>query len=100
MTQRLLEERIFVDLKICGGKPCIKGTRVPVHIVLEALATGMNFEEVKKEFGVWPQGMEGQEEGRWVVIDYGSLIVHSFYDFVRHEYRLEELWKNGKEVPL
>lgn len=56
--------------------------------------------EVKKEYGIWPQGLEGQSEGRWIVVDYGSLIIHSFYDFVRTEYRLEQLWKGGKELPL
>lgn len=48
--------------------------------------------EVKKDYGVWPESLEGQGEGRWVVIDYGALIVHVFYDYVRQEYRLEELW--------
>jgi nicotinate-nucleotide adenylyltransferase len=48
--------------------------------------------EVKKEFGVWPENVEGQGEGRWVVVDYGSLMVHVFYDYVRQEYRLEDLW--------
>lgn len=48
--------------------------------------------EVKREYGVWPESLEGQSEGRWVVIDYGALIVHVFYDYVRQEYRLEELW--------
>ncbi len=48
--------------------------------------------EVKKEYNVWPESSEGQQEGRWIVIDYGALIVHTFYDFVRQEYRLEELW--------
>jgi nicotinate-nucleotide adenylyltransferase len=48
--------------------------------------------EVKKDYGVWPVSLEGQSEGRWIVIDYGALIVHVFYDFVRQEYRLEELW--------
>lgn len=57
-------------------------------------------EETRKKFGVWPQGIEGLKEGRWVVIDYGSLIVHVFYDFVRQEYRLEELWKDGVELKL
>lgn len=53
--------------------------------------------EVKKEFGVWPENMEGQNEGRWVVLDYGALIVHVFYDYVRQEYRLEELWTSAKK---
>ncbi len=48
--------------------------------------------EVKKDYGVWPEHIEGQGEGRWIVTDYGALIVHTFYDFVRQEYRLEELW--------
>jgi len=57
-------------------------------------------EETKKKFGVWPQGIEGIREGRWVVVDYGALIIHVFYDFTRQEYRLEELWKNGEELKL
>ena len=48
--------------------------------------------EVKKDYGVWPEHIEGQGEGRWIVVDYGSLIIHTFYDFVRQEYRLEDLW--------
>lgn len=49
--------------------------------------------EVKKQYGVWPENIEGMSEGRWVVVDYGALIVHSFYDFVRQEYKLESLWE-------
>jgi nicotinate-nucleotide adenylyltransferase len=48
--------------------------------------------EVKKDYNVWPESLEGQYEGRWIVIDYGALIVHTFYDYVRQEYRLEDLW--------
>lgn len=55
---------------------------------------------VKEEFGIGPIGLEGLTEGRWVLIDYGSLIVHVFYDFVRGEYRLEDLWKKGRELTL
>lgn len=50
---------------------------------------------VKDEFNLLPQSVEGTEEGRWVVVDYGSLIVHVFYDFVRQEYNLERLWKDA-----
>ncbi|MFN3453984.1 MAG: nicotinate (nicotinamide) nucleotide adenylyltransferase [Pseudobdellovibrio sp.] len=55
---------------------------------------------VKDEFNIYPQAVEGVDEGRWVVVDYGPLIIHLFYDFVRQEYRLEELWKDGKEFVL
>lgn len=56
--------------------------------------------ETKREYGTWPQSLEGQTEGRWIVIDYGALIIHSFYDFVRQEYRLEDLWKEASELSL
>lgn len=55
---------------------------------------------VKDEFNVFPQSIEGLNEGRWVVLDYGSLIIHVFYDFVRQEYRLEELWKEGRDMEV
>ena len=41
---------ISVTPNIQHGKPCIKGTRTPVHVILEALATGMDFNSVLKEF--------------------------------------------------
>ncbi len=55
---------------------------------------------VKDEFNVFPMSVEGSTEGRWVLLDYGSLIVHVFYDFVRQEYRLEDLWKRGRDLEL
>ncbi len=57
-------------------------------------------DRVKDEYGVYPYNLEGQEDGRWVVIDYGNLIIHLFYDYVRSEYRLEELWSDGKNLNL
>lgn len=55
---------------------------------------------VKDEYNVYPQSIEGMDEGRWVLLDYGSLIVHLFYDFVRQEYDLEKLWKEGRDMGL
>lgn len=64
-----------------------------------AAALGENLiQAVKEEYNLHPQSAEGFDEGRWVVIDYGSLIVHVFYDFVRQEYALENLWKQGKDM--
>jgi nicotinate-nucleotide adenylyltransferase len=53
---------------------------------------------VKEEFNVFPQSLEGIDEGRWIVIDYGNLIIHIFYDFVRGEYRIEDLWREGVDL--
>ncbi len=55
---------------------------------------------VKEEYNLYPQGVEGLDEGRWVVVDYGSLIVHIFYDFVRQEYSIEKLWTEAKDLGL
>ncbi len=35
-----MNERISVDPNLCGGDPCVRGTRVPVHVVLSHLAAG------------------------------------------------------------
>lgn len=55
---------------------------------------------VKEEYNVHPLSLEGADEGRWVVIDYGNLIVHVFYDFVRQEYSIENLWGKAKEIKV
>jgi uncharacterized protein (DUF433 family) len=45
-----MKDRIVIDPKICHGKPVIRGTRVPVAIVVGSLAGGMSFEEVEHEY--------------------------------------------------
>lgn len=47
-----MEKRIVIDPRIRHGKPIIKGTRVPVHVVLGALAGGMTYEEVMQEYDI------------------------------------------------
>jgi len=42
--------RIVSDPKICGGEPCIKGTRIPVRIILSHLASGEDYETILKNF--------------------------------------------------
>lgn len=44
--------RIVIDDKIHFGKPVIKGTRVPVELVIGKLAGGMTFEEVQREYRI------------------------------------------------
>ncbi len=45
-----MKDRIVVDPNICGGEPCIKGTRIPVHIILSHLAAGDDFDTILKNF--------------------------------------------------
>jgi uncharacterized protein (DUF433 family) len=48
----MTEKRIIIDPKIMAGKPIIKGTRVPVYVVLGSLAGGMDYKEVMGEYGL------------------------------------------------
>jgi uncharacterized protein (DUF433 family) len=45
-----LLDRISIDPAVCGGKPCIKGTRIWVSLVLDLLATGMSEAELRAEY--------------------------------------------------
>ena len=45
-----MNDRIISDPNICGGDPCIKGTRIPVHIILSHLAAGDSIEIILKNF--------------------------------------------------
>jgi len=42
----VIEERIETDPEICHGKPCIKGTRIMISIILEWLEAGKTFEAI------------------------------------------------------
>lgn len=47
-----------------------------------------------------PLDVEGMAEGKWVVIDYGDVIVHVFQEAVRRYYNLDELWSAAPEVEI
>ncbi|MCX4362369.1 MAG: ribosome silencing factor [Clostridia bacterium] len=55
-------------------------------------------EEGMSKVGVEPLRVEGKQEGRWAVLDYGDVIVHIFYEETRRLYSLENLWSNGANV--
>ena len=47
---KTLTERITVDPDICHGKPCIRGLRYPVEMILELLSAGMTIEEILADY--------------------------------------------------
>lgn len=51
-----------------------------------------------KKLGEMKLGMEGAEEGRWILVDYGDFVVHVFADDARSYYALEEIWGDAERV--
>lgn len=52
------------------------------------------------ESGAKPIRREGRAEGRWVLLDFGDLVVHVFHEEDRMYYSLERLWKDCPAIPL
>jgi len=63
----MYEDRIVIDSEIRHGKPVIRGTRVPVDVILGSLADG-SVEEVAKEYGI-------SKEDVLAAIEYAAKIV-------------------------
>jgi ribosome-associated protein len=63
---------------------------------VQALSNGI-VDELRDE-GIKPLGVEGLSSARWVLLDYGSVIVHLFAPEEREYYGLERLWSTAQEV--
>lgn len=57
-----------------------------------------NVESSLRDRGIKPLGVEGRQEGHWILMDYGEVIVHIFYEPVRYFYDLESLWSEAEKV--
>jgi len=57
-------------------------------------------EDRLRELGSKPLRREGEREGRWVLIDFGDIIVHVQHEEERDYYALERLWKDCPEIDL
>lgn len=50
--------------------------------------------------GLKPLGIEGYEGGHWVLVDYGDVVAHLFYEETRRFYDLESLWNDAPRIPI
>ena len=57
-------------------------------------------DRLELEAGRMPLRKEGQTEGRWVLLDYGEVIVHALTPAERSYYDLEAFWGHGETVPF
>jgi len=96
---RKAEEIVGLDLSkvcsYCDGFIICHGTNRR-HV--SAIAAGM-IEDLKAR-GVRPLGVEGTEAERWVLIDFGDIIVHVFDPAMRGFYDLEGIWADARRLDL
>lgn len=71
---------------------CSARSNTQVKALVDIVDEGMSKE------GYEPLRIEGKQEGRWAVLDYGDVIVHIFYEETRKLYSLEQLWSDGANV--
>ncbi len=96
-SRKVMQLRVFdlqkteipTDYTIISSSTSRKAARSIAEFLIKSL---------REELGLSPLTIDGLGEGRWIAVDYGALIVHIFYNYVRSEYQLEELWGEGTEL--
>ena len=56
--------------------------------------------KLEDDLGDQRLGIEGYRESRWIVLDYGTVVIHLFDEEKRQYYSLETLWADATRVPL
>ena len=78
----------FTDyFMICSGETALQ---------IRAIAGAIIQELKKKKVMAWH--VEGYEEAKWVLLDYGDVVIHIFHTEMRQFYQLEKLWADAKVV--
>ena len=72
---------------ICSGRSSRQVSAIAEHV-----------ERFLKDNGIRPLSVDGRKEGHWVLMDYGDIIVHVFYEETRSFYDLEGLWLDAKRI--
>lgn len=66
----------------------------------QVTAIGESVQRSLKKKGVRPLSVEGLKDGHWVLLDYGHVIVHVFYESTRSLYDLEGLWADAGRMDI
>ena len=67
---------------------------------VQTQAMADNIEDELAKTGIRPNRIEGLQEGRWVLMDYGQVIIHIFQEDERNFYNLERLWADAPALPI
>ena len=73
---------------ICSGQ-----SNRQVNAIADSIVVNLKKQKIK------PLSVEGTGEGHWVLLDYGHVIIHVFYEPVREFFDLEGLWVDAKRIP-
>jgi ribosome-associated protein len=75
---------------ICTGRSVTQAKAIADHLV----------DAMKQDYDIQSKGVEGQQEGKWILVDYGDIIVHVFHHEEREFYNLERLWGDAKHLQI
>lgn len=91
-----LEKTKAIDVKVLDVRN--KSSVADFFVIASGTSTTMvkalsgNLEKDLKKTGIVLFGTDGMQNGEWVVLDFGSVIVHVFLEEIREFYNLEKLW--------
>ncbi|MBI1249658.1 ribosome silencing factor [bacterium] len=71
------------------------GSRRQLHAMSEEID-----DKLEKELGDRRMGREGYDESRWILLDYGTIVVHLFDEETREYFQLEQLWADARKVDM
>ena len=74
---------------ICSGRSNRQVMAIAEHVAVEL-----------KKHGIKPLSVEGEKTGHWVLMDYGHILIHVFYETTREFYDLESLWSDAKRIEV
>jgi ribosome-associated protein len=102
LSARLAADNKGRDITVLDMRPCTPmfdffviatgGSRRQIHTIADEIDNGLRAENDER------MGIEGYEASKWVVQDYGDIVVHVFDPDTRDYYKLEELWADAPKV--
>jgi ribosome-associated protein len=99
VTEKKAEDVVLLDVRgltsiadafiLCCGNSSRQVSALGDHII-----------RILRKKGIKPLSAEGLGEGRWILIDYGNVIIHVFYESVRAFYDIEGLWSDAVRIDI
>jgi len=94
--EKKAEDPVLLDLRHVDGPAsyffiCSAHSTPQLRAISDSIEKGM-----KEIHNLKPFGRDGQRESGWLVLDYGSVLVHIFSAEIRSHYSLEDLWRDAR----